>query len=140
MMVRRFVAENGLGVRYSCHHFAWNRRDAPRCCVAGSMRCGAARRIDLWFRQDHGGALSTQEESMARSPNGQAISATRRTRAAQRRLTAFLRKAKKHGDLNAWRRAKAVLGCMKGKRVIMVMILPSSINCRLQFAQGMENF
>ena len=55
---------------------------------------------------------------MARSPNGQAISATRRTRPARRRLTAFLQKSKKRGNLSAWRRGKAVLGYIQGKKVI----------------------
>lgn len=39
------------------------------------------------------------EALMARSRNGQAISPGRRTRAAQRRLVAFLREAEKRGDL-----------------------------------------
>ena len=55
---------------------------------------------------------------MARSPNGQAISSARRTRPARRRLMAFLGKARKRGDLNTWRRAKAVLGYIGGKRVV----------------------
>ena len=55
---------------------------------------------------------------MARSPNGQAISPHRRIRAARRRLATFLRKAEKRGDLKTWRRAKAVLGYIQGKRVI----------------------
>jgi transposase len=79
-----------------------------------------------------------------RSPNGQAISSARRTRAAQRRLAAFLRKAKTHGDLNAWRRAKAVLGYIKGKRVIAMAeeldVTRGSINRWLQWyeADGIE--
>jgi transposase len=81
---------------------------------------------------------------MARSPNGQAISPARRTRAAQRRLAAFLRKAEKRGDLNGWRRAKAVLGYIRGKRVIAMAeeldVTRGSINRWLQWyeADGIE--
>jgi len=81
---------------------------------------------------------------VARSPNGQAISTTRRTRAARRRLAAFVRKAKKRGDLNAWRRGKAVLGYINGKRVIMMAedldVTRGSINRWLQWyeADGIE--
>lgn len=77
---------------------------------------------------------------MARSPNGEAISPERRTRAARRRLTAFLRKAKKSGSLNAWRRAKAVLGYIAGKRVIAMAeeldVTRGSINRWLQWYEA----
>jgi transposase len=68
----------------------------------------------------------------------------RRTRAARRRLEAFLRKEEKHGDLSAWRRAQAVLGYLKGKRVIAMAeelgVTRGSINRWLQWyeADGIE--
>lgn len=77
---------------------------------------------------------------MARSPNGEAISSARRTRADRRRLTAFLRKAKKHRDLNAWRRVKAILGYIKGKRVMAMAeeldVARGSINRWLQWYEA----
>jgi transposase len=85
-----------------------------------------------------------QEEIVARSANGQAVSATRRTRPARRRLAAFLQKSKKRGDLSAWRRAKAVLGYIQGKKVIAMAaeldVTRGSINRWLQWyeADGIE--
>ena len=55
---------------------------------------------------------------MGRSRKGEAISETGRTRAAQRKLWALRDEAKSKGDLATWRRAKAVLGYIKGKSVI----------------------
>ena len=52
---------------------------------------------------------------MARPKNGQAISAGRKTRAEIRRLKGLLAKAEKAKDLATWRRAKAVLGYIRGK-------------------------
>ena len=84
------------------------------------------------------------EEIVARSPNGKAISAKRRTRPARRRLGAFLQKSKKKGDLSAWRRAKAVLGYIEGKKVIGLAaeldVTRGSVNRWLQWyeADGIE--
>jgi transposase len=77
---------------------------------------------------------------VARSPNGQAISASRRTRAARRRLAAFVTKAKKRGDLKAWQRGKAVLGYINGKRVIKMAeeldVTRGSVNRWLQWYEA----
>ena len=55
---------------------------------------------------------------MARSKNGEAIRPERRTRSERRRLRTLLARAKKRGDLETWRRAKAVLGYLRGVRVV----------------------
>ena len=55
---------------------------------------------------------------MKRSKKGQAIRRERRTRAERGRLRTLLKHAKRSGDLRTWRRAKAVLGYLKGRRVI----------------------
>jgi putative transposase len=55
---------------------------------------------------------------VARSKNGQAISPHRRTPKAIQDLEAFLAAAKARGDFAEWRRAKAVLSYIHGKRVI----------------------
>ena len=77
---------------------------------------------------------------MARTPNGHAISAQRKTRPERRRLLAFLRKAEKGGDLKTWRRAKAVLGYLDGKRVIAMAdelgVTRGSINRWLQWFEA----
>jgi len=58
---------------------------------------------------------------MARSKNGQAISPSRRTSAAIQKLRALLVEASAQGDLGTWRRAKAMLGYIDGKRVVELM-------------------
>ena len=55
---------------------------------------------------------------MKRSKKGQAIHAERRTRAERGRLRTLLKRAKKSGDLQTWRRAKAIVGYLQGRRVI----------------------
>lgn len=55
---------------------------------------------------------------MARSKTGEAISAKRRTRASRAKLQRFIERADKRGDLPEWRRGRAVLGYIDGKRVI----------------------
>lgn len=81
---------------------------------------------------------------MARSPNGQAISPNRRTPSTRRRLAAFVGEAQKRGDLKSWRRGKAVLGYITGKRVMRMAeeldVTRGSINRWLQWyeADGIE--
>ena len=53
-----------------------------------------------------------------RGRTGEAISEAGRTRAAQRKLWALRDEAESKGDLATWRRAKAVLGYIKGRSVI----------------------
>jgi len=92
-------------------------------------------------KEDHGAAISDEkEEVMARSRNGEAISAWRRTRPERRRLQALLQKSKKRGDLKTWRRAKAVLGYIRGKSVIAMSeeldVARASINRWLQWFEA----
>ncbi len=81
---------------------------------------------------------------MAWSPNGQAISAARRTRSECRRLVGLWPKAQKRGDLKTWRRAKAVLDYLDGRTVIALAeelhVTRGSINRWLQWfeAQGTQ--
>lgn len=69
---------------------------------------------------------------MTRSKNGQAVRGQRRSRAERRRLQRFLREAERRKDLATWRRAKAVLDYLGGKRVITLSenlgVARSSIN------------
>lgn len=55
---------------------------------------------------------------MARSKNGEAIGPHRRTPAERRWLKILYWEAKRVGDLETWRRAKAVSGYLAGKKVI----------------------
>lgn len=74
---------------------------------------------------------------MARSKNGQAIGATRRTPAESKRLADFLAEASAAGDLDAWRRAKAVTAYLSGETVIALSkqlgVTRGSINRWLQW-------
>jgi transposase len=53
-----------------------------------------------------------------RSKTGEAISPERRTAASRRGLRGFVEAASKRSDLPAWRRGRAVLGYIEGRRVI----------------------
>jgi transposase len=55
---------------------------------------------------------------MARSKNGQAISAARRTREELFRLTVLLETSRAAGDLETWRRAKAITDYIAGTKVV----------------------
>jgi transposase len=55
---------------------------------------------------------------MARSKTGEAISEGRRTPAALQKLRRFIADAERRGDLDEWRRGRAVLGYLDGRRVI----------------------
>jgi transposase len=55
---------------------------------------------------------------VARAKNGQAIDAERRTPKERARLRALLDAAEAAGDLDTWRRAKAIAGYIKGRAVI----------------------
>lgn len=55
---------------------------------------------------------------MARSKTGEAIGAKRRMRSSRRTLARFIARALKAGDLDEWRRGKAVLGYITGTRVV----------------------
>jgi transposase len=74
---------------------------------------------------------------LARSKNGQAISAGRRTPAELTRLAEFVAEANAAGDLDAWRRGKAVTSYLGGETVIALSkqlgITRGSINRWLQW-------
>lgn len=78
---------------------------------------------------------------MARSKNGEAISARRRTPAAREKLRVFIRQRVKVGDLDEWRRGRAVLGYIEGRRVIDLAaeldVTRGSVNRWLQWYEAM---
>lgn len=78
---------------------------------------------------------------MARSKNGEAISARRRTPAARKKLRRFIRQRAKHGDLDEWRRGRAVLRYIEGRRVIEIAaeldVTRGSVNRWLQWYEAM---
>ncbi len=55
---------------------------------------------------------------MGRSRNGEAIRPKRRSASARRSLRRLMEKARKRNQLDVWRRAKAVLGYVEGRRVV----------------------
>ena len=55
---------------------------------------------------------------MARSRTGEAIGPQRRTTGALKALQRFVARADKEGSLDEWRRGRAVLGYIDGKRVV----------------------
>jgi transposase len=75
-----------------------------------------------------------------RAKTGQAISAPRRTPSAIAALEAFLTDASARGDLGEWRRAKAVLGYIQGKRVVVLTseldVKRNSINTWLRWYEA----
>lgn len=78
---------------------------------------------------------------MARSKNGQAIRPERRTPEEVALLRALLQEAESAKDLATWRRAKAVLGYLDGRKVIALSealeVTRGSINRWLQWYQAM---
>jgi transposase len=69
---------------------------------------------------------------MGRSKTGEAISPGRRTGVALKQLRAFIVAANKRGDLEAWRRGRAVLGYIEERRVV-------EIAAELQVTRGSVN-
>jgi transposase len=55
---------------------------------------------------------------VGRARTGEAISADRRTPTARRKLLRFIEAAEKRGDLDCWRRGRAVLGYVDKRRVM----------------------
>lgn len=74
---------------------------------------------------------------MGRSKNGEAISPPRRSAAARKTLQRFIDEARTRNDLEAWRRARAVLGYIEGRRVVDVAaegdVTRGSVNRWLQW-------
>lgn len=69
---------------------------------------------------------------MARSKTGEAISARRRSRTSREALERFTARAKQEGRLDEWRRGRAVLCYLDGKRVVdiaeMLDVTRGSVN------------
>lgn len=81
---------------------------------------------------------------MARSKTGEAIRGSMRTGAMVSKLRAFVADAEKNSDLGEWRRGRAVLGYLEGRRVIDIAaeldVTRGSVNRWLQWydAAGTE--
>jgi transposase len=78
---------------------------------------------------------------MARSKNGEAISARGRSPSALRSLRRFIHQRTKAGDLEEWRRGRAVLGYIQGRRVVELAaeldVTRGSVNRWLQWYEAM---
>jgi transposase len=78
---------------------------------------------------------------MTRSRTGEAISPGRRTAGAQKELRAFVAAAKERGDLDAWRRGRAIIGYIEGRRVIAIAaeldVTRGSVNRWLQWYEAL---
>lgn len=77
---------------------------------------------------------------MARSKTGEAISARGRTPTARKKLRRFIRAAEKAKELDQWRRGRAVLGYIEGRRVaemaVELGVDRSAINRWLQWYEA----
>jgi len=77
------------------------------------------------------------EVIVARSRNGEAIRPSRKTPTEIARLKSLLNQAETEGDLDEWRRAKAVLGYIEGGRVVAISdeldVTRGSVNRWLQW-------
>lgn len=78
---------------------------------------------------------------MARSKNGEAISARWRSPSARKKLRRFIRLRAKDGNLGEWRRGRAILGYLEGRRVVDLAaeldVTRGSINRWLQWYEAM---
>jgi transposase len=78
---------------------------------------------------------------MARSRTGEAISPGRRTPGAQKKIREFVAAAKDRGDLDAWRRGRAMLGYIDGRRVVDLAaeldVTRGSVNRWLQWYEAL---
>jgi transposase len=86
-------------------------------------------------------ARSLGEVVVGRSKKGEAIGERRRTPSARIALAKFIREREKAGDLNEWRRGKAILGYIEGARVVdlagQLGVTRGSINRWLQWYEAM---
>jgi transposase len=84
---------------------------------------------------------SLERVIMARSRTGEAISPGRRTSGAQKKLREFVAAAKDRGDLDAWRRGRAMLGYIDGRRVVELAaeldVTRGSVNRWLQWYEAL---
>lgn len=78
---------------------------------------------------------------MGRSRTGEAISARRRMPTARRKLRRFIEAAEKRGDLDCWRRGRAVLGYLDDRRVVDLAVeagvTRGSVNRWLQWYEAL---
>jgi transposase len=78
---------------------------------------------------------------MARSKNGEAISDRNRSPSARRKLRRFIRQRLAEGDLDGWRRGRAVLGYIEKRRVVDLAaemdVTRGSVNRWLQWYESM---
>jgi transposase len=84
---------------------------------------------------------SLSEVVVGRSRNGEAISERGRTTSARKALTKFIDEREKAGDLDEWRRGKAILGYIDGVRVVELAeqldVTRGSVNRWLQWYEAM---
>jgi transposase len=77
---------------------------------------------------------------MARSKTGEAIGKKGRSKQAQRRLRGFIRQRAKDGKLDEWRRGRAVLLYIEGRRVVDIAddldVTRGSVNRWLQWYEA----
>jgi transposase len=78
---------------------------------------------------------------VGRSKTGEAISARRRTPTARKKLRRFIKAAEKRGDLDCWRRGRAVLGYLDDRRVVDLAVeagvTRGSVNRWLQWYEAL---
>jgi transposase len=78
---------------------------------------------------------------MARSKNGEAIGARGRSPSARKKLRRFIRQRVKRSKLDEWRRGRAVLGYIEGKRVVDIAaeldVTRGSVNRWLQWYEAL---
>jgi transposase len=78
---------------------------------------------------------------VGRSKTGEAISAMRRTPTAQKKLRRFIEAAEKRGDLDCWRRGRAILGYIQERRVVDLAaeagVTRGSVNRWLQWYEAL---
>lgn len=78
---------------------------------------------------------------MARSKNGEAIGPRGRSPSGRRKLRRFIRDAEKRGCLDEWRRGRAILGYIEGRRVVELAeeagVTRGSVNRWLQWYESL---
>ena len=78
---------------------------------------------------------------MARSKNGEAIGERGRSPSSRKKLSRFIRERAKAGVLDEWRRGRAILGYIEGRRVVDLAteldVTRGSVNRWLQWYEAM---
>jgi len=78
---------------------------------------------------------------MARTRSGEAISARGRSASARKKLRRFIRQRAKEKKLDEWRRGRAVLGYVEGRRVVELAVeldvTRGSVNRWLQWYEAL---